>query len=325
MNSISTPFDTPWKDILEAYFPQFMAFFFPQINAHIDWAKGFEFMDGELQQLAKDSETNRLYADKLAKVYLLNGSEQFILAHIEIQCQKEDIFPARVFTYFTRIRDKFKKPVVSLVILGDKNKTWQPQTYQEELFGCRLQFDFPVVKLLQYKQRKAELEDSSNPFAHVVLAHLAALATKQNNQRRRREKIILAKRLYDQAWERQDVINIYRFLDWVLTLPKALEIEFQEELATYEGVRNMPYVTSIERMGIEKGLQEGQLNGQLNMALKFLQRRCGELPPEVRSRLEALNSEQLDGLGDVLDDIVSIEQLIAWLDAITTVNSETSL
>jgi hypothetical protein len=43
---------------------------------------------------------------------------------------------------------------------------------------------------------------------------------------------------------------LYRFIDWVLALPKDLEIDFQEELTRYEKEKDMPYVTSAERIGI---------------------------------------------------------------------------
>jgi hypothetical protein len=42
MDNSKTPFDSPWKEILEAYFPEFMAFFFPAIDIQIDWSRGFE-------------------------------------------------------------------------------------------------------------------------------------------------------------------------------------------------------------------------------------------------------------------------------------------
>jgi len=42
------------------------------------------------------------------------------------------------------------------------------------LWGCELRFTYPIVKLRDYRARRAELEASDNPFATVVLAHLAA-------------------------------------------------------------------------------------------------------------------------------------------------------
>ncbi len=31
-------FDSPWKDILEEFFQEFMLFFFPKAHADIDWS-----------------------------------------------------------------------------------------------------------------------------------------------------------------------------------------------------------------------------------------------------------------------------------------------
>jgi hypothetical protein len=70
---MTTLLDSPWKEILESYFPQFMAFFFPEAYRQIDWSRGFEFLDGELQQISRESETGKKITDKLVKVYLQNG------------------------------------------------------------------------------------------------------------------------------------------------------------------------------------------------------------------------------------------------------------
>jgi hypothetical protein len=310
-DSTQTPFDTPWKDILDAYFEEFMAFFFPEVYAQIDWSRGFEFMDGELQQLTKESETTRLHTDKLVKVYWLDGSEQLVFLHVEVQCQKEDVFPDRVFTYFARIRDKFKKKVVSLVVLGDDNKTWKPQSLEEELGGCQLRFNFPTVKLLEYKDRKKELEASTNPFAYVVLSHLAALSTKRNNTNRRKEKFALTKRLYEKGLDRQDIINLYRFADWVMTLPPELEAGFQQDLLDLERGFKVTYISSIERSGIEKG----RIQERREMILKFLGQKLVGLPASLKERVEALDADQLEDLSDVLMSFNAIDDLTTWLDS----------
>jgi hypothetical protein len=43
-------YDSPWKEMLEGYFPDFMVFFFPEAYEDIDWARGYESLDKELQQ-----------------------------------------------------------------------------------------------------------------------------------------------------------------------------------------------------------------------------------------------------------------------------------
>jgi hypothetical protein len=82
--------DSPWKEILEAYFPQAMQFFFPQTAALIDWERPHEFLDKEFQQIARDAEQGRRYADKLVKVWQHQGQEIWLLIHIEIQAKPAD-------------------------------------------------------------------------------------------------------------------------------------------------------------------------------------------------------------------------------------------
>ncbi len=150
---MTTPLDTPWKQILESYFPQFMEFFFPAAYSQSDWNQGFEFLDAELQQITLEADTGKRIVDKLVKVYLKDGKEQWIAAHIEIQNQKEDEFSERVFIYFARLRDKFRRRVASFAVLGDTDKNWRPQTFGEETLGCGVQFYFPIVKLVDWKKR----------------------------------------------------------------------------------------------------------------------------------------------------------------------------
>jgi hypothetical protein len=36
-------YDTPWKEAVEHYFAEFMAFYFPSAYVQIDWARGYTF------------------------------------------------------------------------------------------------------------------------------------------------------------------------------------------------------------------------------------------------------------------------------------------
>jgi len=83
----SSDYDSPWKEAIERYFEPFTAFFFPQAYAEIDWAKGYEFLDKELQQVVRDAEIGRKYVDKLVKVWTKNGEEAWVLVAVyEVNC-----------------------------------------------------------------------------------------------------------------------------------------------------------------------------------------------------------------------------------------------
>jgi hypothetical protein len=221
-----TEFDSPWKDILERYFEDFMLFFFPQAHRRIDWTKKHEFLDKELLSVVGDAEMGTRFADKLVKIYRMTGEENWVLIHVEVQSQEESNFASRMYTYNYRIYDKYQKFVVSLAVLGDENPIWRPSQFNSQLFGCRINFRFPVIKLLDYEQRLSELEASRNPFATVVMVHLQAKATTSDRIERKQQKLTLVKRLYDLGFERDSIIILFKFIDWMMTLPANLAREF---------------------------------------------------------------------------------------------------
>ncbi|HEY7491628.1 MAG TPA: hypothetical protein VIH59_11040 [Candidatus Tectomicrobia bacterium] len=82
-------YDSPWKEMLDGYFPAFMAFFFPEAHADIDWSRGYESLDTDLQQIVRDAALGTRLADKLMKVWRRDGVEQMVLVHTEMQGSRE--------------------------------------------------------------------------------------------------------------------------------------------------------------------------------------------------------------------------------------------
>lgn len=163
-------YDSPWKEALEVYFPAFLSFFFPPVFALIDWRYGFESLDKELQQVVREAEVGPRYADKLFKVWLQDGQEAWILIHVEVQSQYDPEFPERMFVYNYRVYDRYRRPVISLAILGDEQPGWRPHRFGYSLGGCDMGLEYPVAKLLDYGADLGALEANLNPFAPLVLA-----------------------------------------------------------------------------------------------------------------------------------------------------------
>ena len=302
----NTSFDSPWKEVVEAYLPDFVAFFFPNAHTAIDWDKGFEFLDQELQQVVRDAELGKRLVDKLVKVFLHDGEEAWILLHIEIQNQYEQSFEERIFIYNYRIYDKYRRNVISLVVLGDESQTWRPSEYRTSLLGCGYLFTFLTVKLLDFAQETQTLTDNANPFAVVVLAHLTAKQTRKNETDRYLGKLSITRQLYQRNFSRQDVLNLYRFIDWVMRLPEALEQEYLKEVRQFEEEKRMPYITNAERFGIRQG--------EANLVIRQLNRRIGSLRSELESQIRQLSVGQLEDLGEALLDFSSEQDLVSWLE-----------
>jgi len=78
-------YDSPWKEALERFLPDFLALLFPEAHAGIDWSQGYEFLDKELQQVERDAELGRRLADKLMRVVDTAGQEDWLFIHLEVQ------------------------------------------------------------------------------------------------------------------------------------------------------------------------------------------------------------------------------------------------
>jgi hypothetical protein len=179
------------------------------------------------------------------------------------------------------------------VVLTDDRPDWRPARYEQALWGCRALLEFPSVKLLDYRDRVAALEASDNPFALVVLAQLAATATRRDPATRLEHKIGLTRRLYRRGLEREDILSLYASIDWVLALPDALEEDYHRCIQTIEEAEHMQYVTTAERIGMKKGRQEGRQETQRELLEQLLAVRFGPLPDLVETRLAEAESVQL--------------------------------
>lgn len=249
-------YDSPWKEALEVYFRAFLAFFFPHIHSDIDWSRGHEMLDKELQKIAPKSAHGRQYVDKLVKVWRTNGRTVWVLIHIEVQTQRQRGFIRRMYLYNNRITDHFNRTAVSVMVLADDDPDWRPSVYRDELWGWSARMTFPSAKVLDYAGREAELEADSNPFAKVVLAHLKALQTRRDPEERRAWKFRLVRGLYERGFTAQDVRQLFRLIDWLMELPPALDQVFWDQVQSYEEERKMPFLTTPERIGIRKWMLE---------------------------------------------------------------------
>jgi predicted transposase YdaD len=133
----------------------------------------------------------------------------------------------------------------------------------------------------------------------------------------------LIRRLYDLGLQEQDIRNLYRFIDWVMILPKSLENQLCSEVQQLEQERTMRYITSAEHIGYERGReegkeegrQEGRQAGELGIILKLLKRRLGELPPEIQQLIQSLSVNQLENLSEALLDFRNLTDLVNWLES----------
>jgi hypothetical protein len=306
-----TDYDGAWKEMLDRYLEPFLRLCFPAVHAGIDWSRGFTPLDQELQEVVRDAETGKHRVDKLFQVRRHDGAASWILVHVEVQSRPDRQLPQRLYRYYCRIRDRYDRRVVSLAVLADQSTRFRPGPYEEDTLGCRVRFEYPCCKLLDLN--RAMLEREKNPAALVILAHRAAQERTRDPGQRKALKWALTRPLYERGYSREDILELFRLIDWLIPLPGELEVEFRRQVAEYEAHKHMPYITSIERLGREEGLQQGRQEGfvaaRRKAVLDALEIRFGPVPDGIRERIETVQDEpRLRALLKSAIQAISIEE-----------------
>ena len=320
-------YDSPWKEAVESYFPEFIEFYFPEASQQIAWARGYQFLDQELRAVVQDAELGKRFVDKLAKVALRDGSERWVYAHLEVQGSAQAEFAERMFVYNYRLYDRYRQPVASLAVLADTTANWRPNHFGFAVLGCEHELRFPAVKLLDYAAQQDLLYSNPNPFALVTLAHLLTQATRQDMNARFAAKWKLVQLLYQRGWGKQQVIDLFSVLDWMMRLPEQLKRSLWHNIEVLEEQEKMRYVTSVEQIGIEKGLLqgmqrglmqgraegrlEGEQSGEAKALRRLLQKRFGPLSEDVLARLQAASIDELELWLDRALDADSLAEVFA--------------
>jgi len=323
----SSDYDSPWKEALERYFEPFMALLWPALHPRIDWAQPLRFLDKELQQIVRDAGSGRRHADKLVQVSTHEHGARLVLVHVEVEGRGGKGFAARMYRYYSRLRDVHPDAVIeTLAVLTRRRRGPATMVHRDRGLSSTMEFRFGVVHLAGWLDRWPALEAAAgrNPFAVVVMAQLLAhhegapLAAG-----RLRGKIRLTRMLYGYGYDRQDVLELYRLIDWMIALSPDDETRFVAAGEQLEKEQTMAFVLTAERVGerkgralgiqeglregMEKGLEKGQHAGQQALLRRQLSRRFGPLPSWVESRIAQAGPDELLEWADRVLDAPGLE------------------
>jgi len=254
--------DELWKKIIEQLFPDFVSFFLPELAETIDFSQAYTFLDKELAGLFADSAESKRRVDKLAKVFLKDGQEQWILIHAEVQGYYDKVFTERMWSYFYRIYDKYKQKIAAIAVFAEDKPNWMPNEYKYQFSQTELIYRYPVYKILD--QDEAELQQSDNPFAMVVLAALYALRSKKTDEELKLHfKLELTSLLFKKGYEATKIKSVFHFVNTLIKmndeLTQARFFEEAKKMATLN--KKVELLSDFEEVAMRKGRKEGKKEG----------------------------------------------------------------
>ena len=291
--------DRLWKAIFEDFFPQAILFYFSEHYHKIDWKRGYVMLDKELQELFPESEGNERRVDILAKVWLLDGTEQWILIHIEVQGYKDDDFAERMFIYYYRATDRFGKPISALAILTDPNKNWRPDHYLKTCMGTKLLYEFPVFKLADYSEE--DFDNDPNPWAIVMKAALTGLKANWTDESLLQVKIKIYKDMRERGYTKKQVRNLLVFIKFYVRFrKKEFFHKFESERQKIENIKKQPMgiVELVKEHLIEEAKQEGMEEGLVKGIEKGMER------GDLKRAITGIRNMHKKGFG--VDDIADL-------------------
>jgi hypothetical protein len=118
------------------------------------------------------------------------------------------------------------------------------------------------------------------------------------------------------------VLDLFAVIDWMMRLPAAFDHRLWQDITEHEKGSGMRYVTSFERIsiekameqgiekGIEKGIVQGIGQGRAQTLARLLARRFGPLPEAARARLSEATPDQLELWTDRVLDAPTLQAVL---------------
>ncbi|HWK06015.1 MAG TPA: hypothetical protein VNS58_20385 [Puia sp.] len=230
--------DILWKMVMDEVFEDLLRFVFPDADQVYNLERGFEFLDKELAEMypEPEKESDTRFADKLVKVFHRDGEEEWVLLHIEIQgdTSRRVEFAERMFRYFYRILDRYRRPVSAVAIFTGQYGKNMPTRFEYAYRRTRLVYEYHSLSILDFTDK--ELEESDNPFALVVeAARTSLLEEKIPEEELLQRKILVGKRLLTRGFAPQKIRAIFTFLEnYVLFEDPEMNRTFREQIEPYD-------------------------------------------------------------------------------------------
>ncbi|WP_286228509.1 transposase [Neobacillus mesonae] len=247
--------DRLFKELLSTFFEEFILLFFPKVYEDIDF-QDFRFLS---EEIVTDVTEGGKYRVDLIVETKLKGEDGLIVIHVESQSQYQYNFNERMFIYFGRLYEKYRRKILPIAIFSHHSKRREPDSFSINFpFLQVLDFHFLTIQLKNENWRNYLRQD--NPVAAALLSKMG-YTEREKTELKVQFLFMLLRLKLDPA--RQTLIM--GFFDTYLELTDDEEQKVIEEVRKMSGKQAdkvMEIINSYERRGREFGRLEGRQEGR---------------------------------------------------------------
>jgi hypothetical protein len=320
--------DRLFKELLSTFFLEFVELFLPQVSEYLD--KGASLVPVSNEVFTDITQGERHEVDLLMQVEF-REQDAFFLIHVENQASAQSDFPKRMHRYFARLTEKYDLPVYPVVVFSyDLPKRPEPSVYRVEFPNKTvLRFNYDVIQLNRLPWRRFVRQE--NPVASALMAKMKMSVTDRPKVKSECMRLLSSLKL-DPARSKLIAVFVETYLNLNAAELKQYEREI-EKFAPAERKATMELMTSWEKSGLAKGIEQGLergleqgiergleqgiglglQQGKEVLLVRLIARRFGQAPIALTKSLDRLSAEQLDELGEALLDFSSLADLESWL------------
>ena len=233
-----------------------------------------------------------------------------------------------MFSYYIRIWDKYRKPVLSLAIVTRKQPPpSEGNHYELKAFGTELRYTYNVFYIRELDYHACLASQNCVEVALGILAQFRRIP-------RWKKKIEVIKNLMRLGLNPDEIHLLISFVDRLLPLKPEELAQFEKHTIEEEKEIKM-ILTSYEEKALERGLVQGKAQGikqgkakgikqgitqgieqaKLDDLIKILRIKFGPIPITVSRRLKKIHEiEKLDQLIQLAIQVDKLEKIVSEIN-----------
>jgi predicted transposase/invertase (TIGR01784 family) len=240
-------------------------------------------------------------------VIFLRTDEEILHLEFQVKVPKDRPMPLRMLNYWLRLHWQYGLPVRQVIIW--LKPTSNPAVFETELVRENTRHRYEVIRIWEESPELFLQDPALLPLAvlsatqepNQLLAQVAQEVAKIEETELRQEIAACTQVLAGLRFKKDTIANFFRE-------------EIMQESVIYQDILQKGLAKGLEQ-GLEQGLNQGKKQEAIAMIMRPITRRFGSLDPDIRDRIDALTTAQLEDLNEALFDFTEVTDLVTWLQS----------